>query len=164
MRFKRRPKPVDPKKIVILRDDREHKPWSFLSQQWPVKIKRLAVGDYTVEGYESKIAIEKKSGFKELFANLTSGDRPRFERYLGRLGKFPVKCIVVEDAFVDEQIAYTSKILQRKGSQLTPQTVYYWSAKIICEYGIPLFFCSPSSVSRFVPALIIQAVRKADTL
>lgn len=164
MRFKRRPKPIDSKKIVIIQDDRERLPWKFLSAQWLVEVKRLAVGDYTVKGYESKIAIEKKSGFKELFANLTSNDRPRFERYLARLSKFPVKCIVVEDAFVDEQICYTSKILQRKGSQLTPQTVYYWSAKIICHYGIPLFFCSPSSIRTLVPALIIQAVRKADTL
>ena len=62
-----------PKQFTVLMDDREKKAWDL---PYKVERKRLKTGDYTVKGFEDKIAIEKKSGLVELLNDLTAKYRP----------------------------------------------------------------------------------------
>lgn len=138
MRYKKKPKPSD-NNFTIVFDDREHKPWLFLKQRWPMVRKRLKVGDYSIEGFEDKIAIEKKSGLAELLSDLTAKNRSRFERFLKKLSKVPIRAIIVDDEISNLQRAVA--LLRKKSkTQLTEQTVYYWLAVIICKYNIPIIF------------------------
>ncbi|KKL07877.1 hypothetical protein LCGC14_2581580, partial [marine sediment metagenome] len=57
--------------ITIHWDDREKVGrWHIDHFQFKFVKKRLSVGDYTIKGYEDIIAVERKSGFKELIGNL----------------------------------------------------------------------------------------------
>ena len=139
MRYVRKKKRTN-ESFTILYDDRENNHWQFLSNRWTMKKKRLKTGDYSIEGFEDVVAIEKKSGFEELFANLTGKERPRFERFLRRLSKYPIKCIIVEDEL--RHLERVWMIMKRKApkTRLLPSTIPYWVAKIVVEYKIPVLF------------------------
>ena len=165
MRYRKKPKPVS--NITLVYDDREKNPWMFLSKRWPMVKKRLKVGDYTIKGFENKIAIEKKSGIAELFSDLTTGERSGFERFLQRLSQYPVKAIVVEDSFFGPLIYSIAAILKRKSrgkSRLTAHTIFHWTSKISIEYGIPILFVDKSSCKEIVTKLVEQCISKAEKL
>ena len=131
------------KDLVILVDDREKQPWD-LSIPLKMERKRLAVGDYTIKGYEKLIAIEKKSGIQELLGNLSGKDRIRFEKFLVRLSKVPFCCLVIEDDYT--QAPYALKVLQKKSGgicKVNLTSLNCWLAKITFQYGIPVLFIGP---------------------
>lgn len=60
----------------------------------PVETATLKTADYSIKGYETEIAIERKS-LTDLFGTLGSG-RERFIRELERLSEFKVAHVVIE--------------------------------------------------------------------
>lgn len=82
----------------------------------PVKVATLASGDYSLEGFETRIAVERKS-LADLFGTIGQG-RERFERELARLNEFEFAAVVVE--------AEWSEILSGGPihSKLSPKTVF----------------------------------------
>lgn len=126
--------------IVILYDDRERKPWVF-PMPWPMKRKRLPAGDYTIEGYEDLIAIEKKSGLLELFGNLTGKDRVRFEKALLKLSKVPFNVLVIEDDYSNYEAEFRQLKHNSKGRcMVNKSSLDCWLSKIAIEYSIPVLF------------------------
>jgi ERCC4-type nuclease len=163
MRYNRRVKPI--KDITIIQDDREKQPWSFLTKYYKVKIARLAVGDYSIEGYEDKIAIEKKSGIMEVLGNLVAGNRPRFERMLERLSKYPVKTLVVCEPLSGSLIRFYLTILKRKSRcQLTEESFYYWLARTGIGLNIPVLLCNKPDVEHVVIKMIEQCRTRLNQL
>lgn len=153
--------------FTILCDDRERKPWSFLSERWKMETKRLRVGDYTIKGFENKIALEKKSGLAELFMNLSASKRPAFERFLKRLSKFPVKCIVVEQPLTNGAVYSTLNILRKKSNgkiKLIPDSIFYLTSKVAIEYNISLIFTDKTSVKSIVPQLFEDGYKRVQLL
>lgn len=85
--------------IVFLIDTREQNPWDFRifnSDKIQIKQKRasLKTGDYTLEGYEDQIVIERKS--LEDFVGCVSTSRTRFEAELERMQAFRSCAVVIE--------------------------------------------------------------------
>lgn len=64
---------------------RSEKPKTYLVD---TKVQTMRAGDYTLEGYEKLVLVERKAGIEqELMKNTLSGDRERFFRALGRLAE-----------------------------------------------------------------------------
>lgn len=91
--------------FTIVVDTREQMPWWFTGipadADKPGEVihattKRggLASGDYSVEGLETRVAIERKS-VADLFASV-GRERDRFEREIERLAAMEVAAVVVE--------------------------------------------------------------------
>jgi DNA excision repair protein ERCC-4 len=112
---------------VILVDDREKLPYSFLCIkadkkdgggviQIATQRTHLQTGDYSLLGHESRISVEKKS-LSDLYSTLGQG-RDRFVRELERMAEIPHAHVVVE--------AEWSTILNNPPprSSLNPKTVY----------------------------------------
>lgn len=78
--------------LVAIIDTREQTPVD-LSPLRSIR-KGLTTGDYSVEGYEKKIAIERKS--LQDFIGCCSVSRERFEREISRLQTYRYRAIVVE--------------------------------------------------------------------
>ena len=157
MRYKKKPKPVPASSPVILYDDREKNHWVL---PWEMKKKRLKVGDYTFEGYEDKVAIEKKSGIAELFKNLTAKERPRFVRMLKKLSKYEYKCIIVEDAITDIHLVYHTMKKKAPKMELTPNTIFYWIGRITFDYKIPIIF---SGNRALIDMLFMEAYKQCTS-
>lgn len=162
-RYKRKPKPVTNSHTIVY-DTREQKPWLFLSKKWPLKRKHLKVGDYSVEGFEDVIAIEKKSGFQELFSNLTGKERPRFERMLKRLSAYPVKLIIVEDEITNLYSVWSAMKRKAPKMKLTPRTIFHWVSKITMCYQIPVVFVPKGWGHDIITYFFEQAIIKAKEL
>ncbi len=80
--------------FVILSDTRENLPYTFKGYNCEVKRAGLKTGDYSIEGYENEICIERKSK-ADLYSSLGKG-RERFEREFERMSKTEYKALVIE--------------------------------------------------------------------
>ena len=80
--------------MIILRDTREKSNfgWDFPCE---VKDQKLDTGDYTIQGYEKYIVIERKCSPSEIAQNL-GVDYTRFEKELIRLKEFPLAYLICE--------------------------------------------------------------------
>ena len=167
-RYIRRVEQPQVSKLTIVHDDREKRPWTFIESVYgAMEKKRLKCGDYSIKGFEDIVAIEKKSGIGELFADLTGAYRETFKRFLKRLSKYPVKCIIVENGFSDSNInsvLYTLKKKSNGRSKLSHDTMYYWVSEIMCRYGIPILFMDKGTMKKVLPYVFESAYRRAKEI
>ncbi len=90
---------IAPFKIIV--DTREQLPYRFdgiridrkKSFVW-TKTKTLQTGDYSLESYENRVCVERKS-LSDLYGTLGSG-RERFEREFERMQKMDDSMVVIE--------------------------------------------------------------------
>ncbi len=119
------PKPVASPFLVLV-DQREKLPYGFDGLRTdakhgrrPLKVRtipfHLDAGDYSIEGYESRIAIERKS-LADAFGTLGQG-RDRFERELQRLASYEVAAVVIEASWADILAGHPR-------SNLNPKTIH----------------------------------------
>ena len=81
-----------PLRVIV--DSREQAPFTFSGYPAVVEVATLASGDYSLAGFESRIAIERKS-LPDLVACLGT-ERERFTRELVRLRGYDAAAVVVE--------------------------------------------------------------------
>lgn len=79
-----------PEPFTVIVDSREQKPYRFER----MAVAALPAGDYSIQGLEGEVAIERKSR-QDAYASLGAG-RARFERELARLSRLKYAAIVVE--------------------------------------------------------------------
>lgn len=78
----------------VIVDTREKKPWDLASARILGKeCTKLETGDYTVEGLEDKLCIDRKASVTELAQNITTD---RFKKELERIKKFPHSFLILE--------------------------------------------------------------------
>lgn len=112
---------------VILIDTREQAPYSFrgftadapkrhVPLIIPVRSKGLRTGDYSIEGLEDRVAVERKS-LPDLYGSL-GRERERFERELVRLDEMDYAAIVIEAGW--------PSIISRPppNTEMRPKTIY----------------------------------------
>lgn len=80
------------KSFTVIVDTREKRPLSFTGH--PVVRRGLRTGDYSIDGYADKIAIERKS-LPDLLGSLTSG-RKRMDACVERLLQYESKALLIE--------------------------------------------------------------------
>ena len=116
-------------KIVI--DSREQAPFQFAGFPVDVETGTLATGDYSVPGFEDRVAVERKS-LSDLLGCLTH-DRDRFIRELERLRGYESVSVVVEAAFDDLAAG-------RYRSRMRPEAAVQSVVSFIQAYRMPFFF------------------------
>ncbi|MDZ4848504.1 MAG: hypothetical protein SGI77_04370 [Pirellulaceae bacterium] len=94
-------KPLELSDITAITDSREQTPWD-LSPMRSIP-GTLSVGDYSIAGMESVIAIERKSLAD--FVMCCGSERERFQRELDRLRGWPVSAVVIEAGWGDFELA-----------------------------------------------------------
>lgn len=83
--------------MKIVRDTREQQGWSFAFYQCDIIHKKLDYGDYSLEGLENSVGIERKASTGELYLNLgQKKNKERFYRELEVLSTFDLRQIVCE--------------------------------------------------------------------
>lgn len=94
-------------KPVALVDTREQAPFTFVNHQNWIKSERratLPVADYSVEGMEDILALERKS-LQDLVITLTT-QRERFFRMCEKLSEYRWRGIIIEGSFEDVKSPY----------------------------------------------------------
>jgi DNA excision repair protein ERCC-4 len=97
--------------ITAIVDTREQTPWDLDPMR--TQSGTLSVGDYSVAGLESIIAIERKSLAD--FVGCCGGERERFQRELDRLRGWPCHSVIIEASWADLAAGrWTSRLTSRQ--------------------------------------------------
>ena len=140
---------------VIMVDTREIEPYSFDPERVKAIRRALPAGDYSLQGFETEVAVERKT-LDDLVTTVIRS-RDRFRRELKRLRDYEAACIVVE-AELGEVVA------GRYHSGAHPSAVLGAVVSIVIDYGVPVFFCSDRQVARlFTECYLLRFHRKAQT-
>lgn len=136
-----------PATIVI--DTREQEPYSFDPRLAATARRALPAGDYSVEGLEQRVAVERKS-LNDFVSTVIHG-RACFRNELRKLGGYRAACIVVEAGVLDV-------LLHRYRGDAHPNAVLGSALSIILDFRIPVFFCSSRQAAcQFVQAYLLAA-------
>jgi len=125
---------------LIVSDTREQEPF------WPeAKRVTLTTGDYSVLGFESRIAVERKS-VQDLLGSLGGRGgirRRRFESAFERLSHFERGAVCIEGGTAEIRKAKTwGRITGSHGIG----AMISWSAR----YRVPVYFCSDRTAAKSV--------------
>jgi len=110
---------------------------------WTDHVATLKTGDYSILGFENKIAIERKS-LIDLFGTLTHGHE-RFRKELARAEDFDYFAIVIDGSL--------TKCLSKnfKGGSYTKQrgeTIIKILCTLSVKYGVRFYFCNNENECR----------------
>jgi len=115
--------------LIFITDTREQKEYSF---PIPALRRKLNAGDYSVQGLEERVAVERKS--LPDFVRTVIRDRDRFHEELRKLAQYEFACVVVEATLQD--------VLEGKyPGYAHPNAVLGAAVSISVDWGIPVFFC-----------------------
>jgi DNA excision repair protein ERCC-4 len=118
-------------KIIV--DSREQLPlWKK-----NVIVKKLDIGDYSILGHESSIAVERKSPL-DLFGTLTKG-HSRFKAEIARSLGYRYFAIVVEATHAQIRDKSFNNAFKSKMRGFVINRILM---TIHIKYGIPVFFCN----------------------
>lgn len=132
-----------PFKIIV--DTREGAPWFFrglfadANQNYlPLAVETitrgLKTGDYSIEGFEDEICVERKS-LPDLFMSVTS-ERERFEREFVRMSAMRHAAVVVEGDLEDIELNPPAR------TKVSGKTVYRTAISWSQRYpGVHWWFC-----------------------
>jgi DNA excision repair protein ERCC-4 len=134
---------------TIIIDTREQLEYSFDPRLAATVRRALPAGDYSVEGLEERVAVERKS--LDDFVSTVIHGRERFRNELRKLGGYRAACIVVEGGVFDV-------LLHRYRGDAHPNAVLGSALSIILDFRIPVFFCSNRQAAcQFVQAYLLAA-------
>ncbi len=119
--------------MIILIDKAEQEPYTFGTIQ--TLYVKLLTGDYTIQGLEDKITIERKSLCD--FIKTLSVDRARFTRELKRMQNFDYACIVVEGGLTE---IFAKPPLHN--CNVSAERILGSTVSFLLDYRIPVFFCA----------------------
>ncbi len=85
--------------FTVIVDTREKQPWELNSARvLGREFRKLDTGDYTVEGLEDKLCIDRKANVNEIAGNIT---QVRFKKELVRIKEFPHAFLILEASAQD---------------------------------------------------------------
>jgi DNA excision repair protein ERCC-4 len=128
---------------VIIVDTREKQPYQFETH---IR-ESLNAGDYSVDGLQDRITIERKSK-KDIFS-CVGRNRRRFERELTQLAGYDYAAIVIESSIED---LLSAPAFTRVRPKAVVNSLLSWSVK----YGIPIFFAGNRKYARGVTYKLLE--------
>ena len=137
--------------MIIVIDTREQHPYSF---SVPAVRRKLDAGDYSIEGFETVAAIERK----ELndYVQTVIYQKERFRKELAKLAAYRLKAIVVEASMSDI-------VAGRYEGHIAPQSVIGATAGIILGFGVPVFFCSDRQIALHFTETLLRKFYERET-
>jgi|JI10StandDraft_1071094.scaffolds.fasta_scaffold99460_3 hypothetical protein len=129
--------------MKILYDTREHKGFEWSFGEYEREERKLETGDYTLEGYENIICLERKKSPAELAMNI-GVDFKRFSKELEKMKKIEYSYIICEFSLADalnfplgSDIPKSTLSKIKIGGKFLVKTLSSYKDK----YGIDVIYC-----------------------
>ena len=123
----------------IIIDTREQEPYEF---ECATQRRKLDAGDYSVQGLEELVAVERKS-LKD-FTGTVIHDFTRFAAELQKLSKLDAACVVVE-ADLDDVLR---GLAGGACGNVAPASLLGAAVHISLHYGVPVYWCGSRQAAR----------------
>lgn len=130
--------------MIFIQDSREKLPFNFVSFGYEQIITKLQAGDYSLKGFETKLAIERKKNLGELYTNLVKKYKI-FVKELKLLSKYELAQIIIECPMSDLfSFPVNSGIIKSKWPSLKANQKYLMKQveRVTAEFNIPVVFCN----------------------
>ena len=141
-------------KPVIIIDTREQEPYAFDPDTTEIRHKALAVGDYSLDGFEDMVCIERKS--LQDYVQSVIKQRDRFLREVNKLSEIPHCCIVVECDLSDV-------MGKRYRSGAHPNSVLGATLSLMIDHQVPVCFCSDRQLAKVFTETYLRRVYRKIT-
>lgn len=149
--------------MKIICDSREKIPWCFSFTNMEIKIQCLKTGDYTIEGYENIVIIDRKKSVDEIAANLnkkTKNGFKRFEKELIRMLAFEHAYIICEFS-LSELLRYP-EFSSNPRAQKSGQILLAQIADIETKYNVKFIYAGDSINAQIEALDIFENVIKQN--
>ncbi len=144
--------------LPIVQDTREQLPWEF-SDRVDVEIATLREGDYSLKGYENRVAIARKS-LSDFMSSITTDRkekgtpkdhqrRERFKRELRRLQPYELKVLIIEGSW-QEIISGNYR------SQVHPASAIGTIVSFVWKYGIIPVLADTREIAALIAETILR--------
>jgi len=130
---------------TVIRDTREQDGYGWIFDKADLRkkpprcdgtiIKTMDTGDYTLEGYDDILCIERKTDFSELWVNYSA--RKTFEKEMERMRRFKYKYIIVESPICTDH--FSLSIPQFKNN-VPGKALVSWVVAISLFYGVHIIY------------------------
>lgn len=144
--------------FTVIIDTREQHPWEF--KYHATAHRKLDTGDYSMEGYEDILCIERKHGMAEIANNIVE---PRFKDVIERMSKYKYAFILIECDY-DQMINYPigSDVPQKlwKSIKITPQFIMRFLTELQIKHNIHVIFCGCPAWAQKTAISIMKRVKE----
>lgn len=130
--------------ITIVIDSREQRGYEYRG----AVVKALRSGDYSIEGLEDRVAIERKS--KSDAFNSLGRNRGRFEREIQRLACYQFGALVIEASLAD---FLRPPPFSQMSARSAARSLLAWSVK----YRLPVFWVGDRRHGRAVTRRLLES-------
>jgi ERCC4-type nuclease len=145
--------------FIAISDTREQLPLEFDSPYIErVVTRKLDTGDYSIEGLEDILCIERKGSLAEFYRNVT---QKRFEDELVRMQAYKYRYLVLEFSLSEVMaIPYSLGLSakQREMCKLSPKYVMGRIAEIQVDYNVNVVFAETRDIVTDVVTNIMRRV------
>ena len=145
--------------FIAISDTREQLPLEFDSPYIErVVTRKLETGDYSIEGLEDILCIERKGSLAEFYRNVT---QKRFEDELVRMQAYKYRYLVLEFSLSEVMaIPYSLGLSakQREMCKLSPKYVMGRIAEIQVDYNVNVIFAETRDIVTDVVTNIMRRV------
>lgn len=154
--------PNDKNDFTIIVDTREQQPWSF--EHYTVANRKLDAGDYSIEGLEHVLAIERKKSVNEIATNIIE---PRFKDAIQRLSEHKYAFLLLEFD-IDKVLSYPigSALPKRLWgrTKISPAFLMKHVLDWQINYNIKVMFCGSSTDAEQVAEFILKKVHYLEII
>jgi len=142
--------------FTIIIDTREQQPWAF--NHYVTANKKLDTGDYSIEGLENLLAIERKKSVSEFANNITES---RFKDVICRLENIKYSFLLLEFDLEDILIYPVGSNVPRKmwdKIKISPAFIMKHIIELQINHNIKVIFCGDSDNAEKMAEFILKKV------
>lgn len=148
--------------FTIIIDTREQQPWVF--NHYVTANKKLDTGDYSIEGLESLLAIERKKSVSEFANNITES---RFKDVIERLQNIKYSFLLLEFDLEDILIyPVGSNVPKRMWDKIkiSPAFIMKHILELQINHNIKVIFCGDSDNAEKMAEFILKKVNYIERI
>lgn len=135
----------------VIVDTREQTPWTFEDQGLELVRAKLDAGDYSVEGLELRVAIERKS--LDDWTATVIRHRSRFYRELERLRAYEFRCVIIESGVREILSGHYQ-------AHVSPSSVLGFVAEIAVGQNVPVYLAGSRAEAQVLAGAFLRMADK----
>ena len=142
--------------FTIIVDSREQQPWDF--KNYATAKQKLDTGDYSIEGLENIVTIERKKSVNEFANNITE---KRFKDWTGRLSEVEFSYVLLEFNLSDVlRYPVGSNIPKRMWDKIriSPNYIIKNLLELNLNYNIDVIFCDNAANAEHLAEQIFKRI------
>ena len=146
--------------FTIIVDTREQQPWNF--NNFAKANKKLDTGDYSIDGLQHVLAIERKKSVSELATNIVES---RFHDVVIRLSQLKYSFLLLEFDLEDVLIYPIGSTVPRKmwsKIKISPAFILKNILELQLKHNIIVYFCGNSSNAEKMAEHILKKIYYAE--